>query len=426
MFALSAAATADGARVALYCSDSRVRILKCRTMRIATVYDESPASQVRLFPPFLVCGSPERQAAPEGAGGDALEAGRRAALHGELLSDAAGDAARGAAIRHPPQLCWDQSGALLLFGSLYGVKVVNVVTSKVVRLIGSQVCFVLLFFLVVICSKESDRFTGLALYQGRVGANLDLGEAAQHVQAAADPILFATPFSVTKQRFFLFSRRPPVEQDPDDPASSGRDVLNERPTAAEDAAAAASAAAARQKKLPQVAVLHTTAGDVRIRLFPQLTPRTYENFTGLASSGYYEQLVFHRVIRGFMIQTGELASAFVVIRFSSPPSFAGDPKGDGTGGQSLWGGEFEDEFHPELRHDRPGVVSMANTGKPGSNASQFFITTAPIGRLDGKHTVFGRVESGMDVVMAIERLDTDRDDRPLQPPRILSIELLAE
>lgn len=105
---------------------------------------------------------------------------------------------------------------------------------------------------------------------------------------------------------------------------------------------------------------------------------------------------------------------------------AGDPKGDGTGGQSLWGGEFEDEFHSELRHDRPGVVSMANTGRPGTNASQFFITTAPIARLDGKHTVFGRVESGMEAVMAIERCDTDRDDRPLQPPRILSIELLAE
>jgi peptidylprolyl isomerase domain and WD repeat-containing protein 1 len=172
---------------------------------------------------------------------------------------------------------------------------------------------------------------------------------------------------------------------------------------------------------------------VRIRLFPQLTPKTYENFAGHAGSGYYEQLVFHRVIRGFMIQTGNNLSIRLICLFNRSVysiayflSAPGDPKGDGTGGESIWGGEFEDEFHPELRHDRPGVVSMANTGKPGSNASQFFITTAPIGRLDGKHTVFGRVESGMDTVMAIERLDTDRDDRPIAPPRVLSVELLPE
>jgi hypothetical protein len=132
---------------------------------------------------------------------------------------------------------------------------------------------------------------------------LDLGEAAQHSLAAPDPILFATSFSAKKPRFFLFSRRGPAEEDEEGP---GRDVLNERPVV--DAAEAS--AAARKKTLPTLAVLHTTAGDVRIRLFPQLTPKTYENFAGHASSGYYEQLVFHRVIRGFMIQTGERVVGF--------------------------------------------------------------------------------------------------------------------
>ena len=98
-------------------------------------------------------------------------------------------------------------------------------------------------------------------------------------------------------------------------------------------------------------------GDVHIKLFPDLTPKTIENFVTHARNGYYNGHLFHRVIKGFMIQTG-------------------DPKGDGTGGTSIWGTDFEDEFHPSLRHDRPYTVSMANAG-PGTNGSQFFITTVP-------------------------------------------------
>ncbi len=372
-FAVSAAATADGTRLALYCADSQIRIFKTRSFKLATIYDEDPA---RVPAPLET---------------DQLEAGRRAALHRELLSDIAADVSRKTPLRHAPQVVWDASGKMLLVGSTGGIKVINAATNRLMRVIGAS---------------ESDRFTSLALYQGRVSANLDLGEAAQHVEAALDPVLFATAFSSSKQRFFLFTRRPPAEPE-EDGDESGRDILNERPAAADDAATLAAAAAAAKQRVPQICVMHTTLGDIRIRLFPQHTPKTYENFAGLVASGYYEQLIFHRVIRGFMIQTG-------------------DPKGDGTGGTSLWGGEFEDEIHPELRHDRPGVVSMANTGKPGSNASQFFITTVPIGRLDGKHTVFGRVEKGMDVVMAIEKCDTDREDRPHDPPKILSMRMEVE
>ncbi|KAK3094257.1 Peptidyl-prolyl cis-trans isomerase cyp15, partial [Teratosphaeriaceae sp. CCFEE 6253] len=113
-------------------------------------------------------------------------------------------------------------------------------------------------------------------------------------------------------------------------------------------------------------------------------PKAVENFTVHAREGYYNNLLFHRVIRKFMIQTG-------------------DPLGDGTGGESIWGREFEDEITPELRHDKPYVLSMANAG-PGTNASQFFITTGKAEWLDGKHTVFGRVGGGAEVVHAIENV----------------------
>ena len=125
-------------------------------------------------------------------------------------------------------------------------------------------------------------------------------------------------------------------------------------------------------------------GDIHIRLFPDDTPKTVENFVVHSKNGYYNNLIFHRVIKGFMVQTG-------------------CPKGDGTGGESIWDFEFEDEFHPQLRHDKPFTVSMANAG-PNTNGSQFFVTTVPCSWLNDKHTVFGRVFKGMDVVQDIENV----------------------
>ncbi|MGD0256593.1 MAG: peptidylprolyl isomerase [Thermoplasmata archaeon] len=142
--------------------------------------------------------------------------------------------------------------------------------------------------------------------------------------------------------------------------------------------------------------LRTTLGDVRIELFRDKAPKTVENFVTLLRKGFYTGLTFHRVIPGFMIQ-------------------GGCPTGDGTGGP---GYTIKDEFEPTLRHDGPGILSMANAG-PNTGGSQFFITLAPTKWLDGKHAVFGRVRGGMDVVEKIAAVPRDGSDRPKTPIRIV-------
>ncbi len=132
----------------------------------------------------------------------------------------------------------------------------------------------------------------------------------------------------------------------------------------------------------KTATISTNKGDIKIELFDDKTPNTCANFEKLVSSGFYNGLKFHRVIQDFMIQ-------------------GGCPQGTGTGGP---GYTFEDEFHPELRHDGPGILSMANAG-PNTNGSQFFITHVACPHLDGKHSVFGKVIEGIDVVNSIGQND---------------------
>ncbi len=165
------------------------------------------------------------------------------------------------------------------------------------------------------------------------------------------------------------------------------------------------------------AILETSMGKIKIKLHHDKVPKTVDNFVGLAEgtkewtegknkkkTHYYDGIVFHRIIPKFMIQTG-------------------DPLGNGTGGPGYM---FNDEFHPDLKHDKPGIVSMANAGK-NTNGSQFFITTVPTPWLDNKHSVFGEVVDGMDVVQAIEKVPRDTsNDKPLKPVTIKKVTILRE
>jgi peptidyl-prolyl cis-trans isomerase A (cyclophilin A) len=142
----------------------------------------------------------------------------------------------------------------------------------------------------------------------------------------------------------------------------------------------------------------TSQGNFRIELFEDKAPETTGNFIKLAESGFYNGIVFHRVIGNFMIQ-------------------GGCPQGTGMGGP---GYTIADEFHPELKHDGPGILSMANAG-PNTGGSQFFITLVPTDWLDGRHAVFGRVVEGMEVVSTIGNVSTDPRDRPLEDVTIEAV-----
>lgn len=192
----------------------------------------------------------------------------------------------------------------------------------------------------------------------------------------------------------------------------------------------------KQRRNPEkgdiLATIKTTMGDIKVILFPDAAPKAVENFTTHAKNGYYNGIIFHRVIPDFMIQ-------------------GGDPLGRGTGGESIWGRSFEDEFSPEY-HNLRGALSMANAG-PNTNGSQFFIVQADSvdGRfipqmkrlpemftpdsvedykavggtpwLDFRHTVFGQTVEGMDVVDAIAAVERDSSDKPLEDVSIVSIDI---
>ncbi|PRP82765.1 hypothetical protein PROFUN_09850 [Planoprotostelium fungivorum] len=154
-------------------------------------------------------------------------------------------------------------------------------------------------------------------------------------------------------------------------------------------------------------VLHTSFGPLEIRLYWRETPKTCRNFMELSKSGYYDGMTFHRVIPDFMAQTG-------------------DPSGDGAGGESIYGGDFEDEIVSKLSHDAEGVVAMANTGVRNANSSQFFITLRPCPKLDGKHTIFGRLSPETISNLKQFAVIRTKNKRPVIPVKIFSCEITED
>lgn len=151
--------------------------------------------------------------------------------------------------------------------------------------------------------------------------------------------------------------------------------------------------------------LHTTGGDIKIELFCERCPKTCENFLALASTDYYNNTIFHRNIKGFIVQTG-------------------DPTNTGKGGQSIWGQPFEDEIREDITHNTRGLVGMASNG-PNTNKSQFYISYDAHESLDGKHTLFGKVIDGFDVLEELENTKVDTKYRPMVEHRIKSITIHA-
>jgi peptidylprolyl isomerase domain and WD repeat-containing protein 1 len=339
--------------------DRQVRIFDFPTAKLHRTYDESLPTLTAM-----------QQAGTGPRKLDEVEFGRRLATERELDSPT---------IRPRINILFDESGHFILYGSLHGTKCINTFTNRVVRIFGAD---------------EPFRALHLALYQGapqkKNVVTVSMAASSNPLLAEAeerDPTLFATAFA--KVRFYMFTNDLEISK-------STRDIQNEKPKSLSSTKHLDS----KPADLGHSAILHTTLGDIHIRLFPDASPKAVENFTAHAKNGYYNNVIFHRVIRKFMIQTG-------------------DPLGDGTGGESIWGKEFEDEFST-LKHDKPYTVSMANAG-PNTNGSQFFITCvekAPW--LDGKHTIFGRAVQGLDVVHRIENVRVYKE-KPEEEVRIVSI-----
>lgn len=148
-----------------------------------------------------------------------------------------------------------------------------------------------------------------------------------------------------------------------------------------------------------IVVFETNLGTIELTLMPDIAPKTCENFLGLIQKKYYDGVPFHRIIKNFMVQCG-------------------DPTGTGAGGESIWGKPFADECSSTVKFDKPGLLAMANRG-PNTNGSQFFITTVPTPWLNMRHTIFGQVTKGYEIVKKIEESKTDTRDKPLESIQIV-------
>lgn len=313
--------------------DRKIRVFDFATGKLYRTYDES----LQTIEEMQQAGTGLQKL-------EDVEFGRRLATERELDSPA---------LCRKVNVTFDETGHFIIYGSMLGTKVLNTYTNRVVKVYGRD---------------ENFRPLNITLYQGQpqkkglttVAMAASSNPLLQESEAR-DPILFVT--GVGKVRFYMFSNDENISK-------SERDIHNEKPTILNPKKAVEAKAAGTGT----AGIIHTTYGDIQIRLFPDAAPKAVENFVTHSRNGYYNNTIFHRVIRKFMIQ-------------------GGDPLGDGTGGESIWGKEFEDEFS-SLKHDKPYTLSMANAG-PNTNGSQFFITTEKTVRSPHLHTSYGTTNASV-------------------------------
>jgi peptidylprolyl isomerase domain and WD repeat-containing protein 1 len=345
--------------------DRKVRIFHFATGKLHRTYDESTTTITEMQQAGTLTTPPL----------EPVDFGRRIAVERELENPT---------IRSRTNIIFDESGHFILFGSILGTKVLNTLSNRVVKIYGRE---------------EPFRPLNLALYQGQpdkknvVTVQMAASENPLLAEAEARDAMLVTTGS-GKPRFYMFTNDTNISK-------SDRDIHNEKPRTL-NSSKKAQEEADKASRIANAATIHTTMGDMHIRLFPAQAPKAVENFTVHAQNNYYNNILFHRVIRKFMIQTG-------------------DPLGDGTGGESIWGSGFEDEISPDLNFDKPYLVAMANAG-PMTNGSQFFVTTEKAPWLDGKHTIFGRVVRGMEVVHLIENVKVWKE-KPMDDVRVVNISL---
>lgn len=319
--------------------DRTIRVFDFKTGKITHTYDESLSTIQEMHTAGT---SPVRL--------DQMEFARRCALEQQLdkeASEGKGAIAASQGLR-TMNAVFDETGHFLIYPTIFGIKIINTHDDAIAQIIARD---------------EPLRFLNVSLFQGIGGvdaqrkATRSLALMASENPAASasstedkvpDPTLFCTAHK--RERFYLFTRL--------EPDGAERDVFNEKPSREDQTIAAggggtstSSSGGRSGSAAKTTAILHTTLGDIHLRLFPDQTPKTVENFVKLAKKGYYDGVIFHRVIRKFMLQTG-------------------DPLGDGTGGESIWGKQFKDEFRDELKHDRPYTLSMANAG-PDTNGQWY-------------------------------------------------------
>ncbi|KNG77919.1 cyclophilin [Plasmodium falciparum IGH-CR14] len=372
-YALCISLSLDGEYMAILSENYFLRIYKFESMKLYRVYDESTEMYLTA----------QNDPLKKELHIDSFDFGKRLFIEKEIKKYMKNQNI------NFNMISFDESNQYIIYSTFIGIKVVNFITNQLCYIIGKN--------------EANLRYLSISIYQNIIPINkvrTNIHESLYiNEKNISDCALFCTVYK--KARFYVFSKKKLNEHELDD-----RDIYNEQPTKNDVNSIISNPLKNIEtihKNTPKSAIIYTTMGDIHISLFYKECKKTVQNFSVHSINGYYNNCIFHRVIKHFMVQTG-------------------DPSGDGTGGESIWGNEFEDEFFDHLNHSKPFMVSMANCG-PNTNGSQFFITTVPCPWLDFKHTVFGKVTQGSKIVLDIEKVRTDKRDKPLEDIKILNIKI---